>query len=51
MAAKMSTITFRLSDEEKDKIEAFAQEKDIPMSQIVREAIREYMKKDKQGVN
>ena len=44
MAVKMSTITFRLSDIEKVKIEQIAQEKDIPVSQLVREAIRSYIR-------
>lgn len=41
---KAATITFRLSGEEKAQLEARAKIKDIPVSQLVREAIREYLK-------
>jgi predicted DNA-binding protein len=37
---KDAKITFRLSDEEKQKLEAIAKIKDIPVAQFIREAIR-----------
>ena len=37
---KDAKITFRLSDEEKQKLEAIAKAKDIPVAQLIREAIR-----------
>lgn len=40
---KDTNITFKLSEAEKEKIRALAAERDIPMSQIIREAINEYM--------
>lgn len=44
---KTSTITFRLSDEEKERLTTIASKKDIPVSQIIREAIRAYLQEEK----
>lgn len=41
---KDTTITFRLKESEKQQIVAIAKSKDIPFSQMIREAIREYIK-------
>ena len=38
---KTETITLRISEEEKQKITELAKEKDIPVSQLIRELCRE----------
>jgi predicted DNA binding CopG/RHH family protein len=43
---KNTNITFKLSEAEKEAIKAAAAKKDIPMSQFIREAIKEYIQKD-----
>ena len=43
---KSATITIRLSEQDKTQLEAIAERKDIPISQMVREAIKEYIKED-----
>ena len=43
MPGKTSTITFRLSEDEKTRLEQIAEREDIPVSQIVRAAIKEYL--------
>lgn len=43
---KDSNITIRISAAEKDRLKSLAAEKDIPISQIIREAIREYLQKN-----
>lgn len=43
---KETSITFRLSEEEKAHIMRIATDKDVPVSQLIREAIRRYIKKD-----
>lgn len=40
---KVTSITFRLSEEEKADLMRIAAEKDVPLSQLVREAIRSYL--------
>ena len=42
---KNSTVTIRINELEKVKLAEIAKEKDIPTSQIIREAIREYLTK------
>lgn len=42
MSKKTETIAFRLNPEDKQKLEAYAREKDIPVSQIIRIALKEY---------
>lgn len=39
---KDTNITFKLSEAEKERIKAAAAEKDIPVSQLIREAVKEY---------
>lgn len=41
---KDSTLTLRISEQEKEQIKALAQKKDIPASQLVREILRNYIK-------
>ena len=49
---KDTTITFRLSEQEKEQIVALAARKDIPFSQLIREAIRKYIQEeDKSNAN
>jgi predicted DNA binding CopG/RHH family protein len=43
---KNTNITFKLSEAEKEAIKAAAAKKDIPMSQFIREAIKEYIQKE-----
>lgn len=40
---KDTNITFKLSESEKEAIKAAAAEKDIPMSQLIREAVKQYL--------
>ena len=44
---KDTTITFRLRESEKAQLVAIAAEKDIPVSQLVRAAVKEYLLKEK----
>ena len=41
---KNTSITLRISEQEKEQLMAIAASKDVPMSQIIREAIRRYIK-------
>lgn len=43
---KDTNITFKLSEREKEAIKVAASERDIPMSQLIREAIKEYLSKE-----
>lgn len=38
-----STVSVRLTEEEKKTLESFAKEQDLTMSHIIRKAIREYL--------
>ena len=40
----MTSITIRISTEEKEKIERLAKENDLTLSQVVRKAIKEFLK-------
>ena len=40
-------ISIRINEEEKNRIIAEAVKKDIPVAQLIREAIREYLKEEK----
>lgn len=42
---KDTNITFKLSEAEKELIKQVAAKKDIPMSQLIREAVKEYIQK------
>ena len=44
---KDTTITFRLRESEKKQLMARAAAKDVPVSQLVREAVKEYLLKEK----
>lgn len=41
----MTTISIRLSEEEKEAIQKHADQEDLSMSQVVRKAIKEYLNK------
>lgn len=41
---KESKITFRLSEADKTKLMRIAADKDIPVSQLIREAIKTFLK-------
>ena len=43
---KTAMIGIRIKEEEKEKLEALAASKDIPLSQLVREAIKQYIKQE-----
>ncbi len=43
---KDANITFKLSESEKEKIKALAAKKDVPMSQIIRDAIKKYIQEE-----
>lgn len=45
---KTEKITIRISDQEKEKLQAIAVKKDIPMSQIIREIIKNYIQEESQ---
>lgn len=42
----MANIATRITEEEKQKIEKFAKEHDLTLSQILRKAIKEFMEKE-----
>ena len=41
---KDTTITIRITEQEKAQLKAIAARKDVPMSQLIRELVREYIK-------
>ena len=43
---KDTNITFKLSEAEKEAIKAEAARRDIPMSQLIREAVKDYIQKE-----
>ena len=43
---KDTNITFKLSEAEKERIKACAARKDVPMSQIIREAVKKYLESE-----
>ena len=48
---KDTTITIRISEQEKEILKTMAKEKDIPVSQIIREAIRKTIQEEKTNDN
>lgn len=46
MKLKTETIAFRISTDEKKLLEAKATRQDIPVSQLIREAIKLYLNKE-----
>ena len=45
---KQASITIRITESEKEKIKAAAAGKDIPLSQLIRDAIRKYIEEEQQ---
>jgi predicted transcriptional regulator len=43
---KNATITFRISEEFKERLEELAAKRDIPVSQLIREYLKEYLSKE-----
>lgn len=43
---KNETITIRISEAEKEKLKAIAANKDIPMSQLIREAVKKLIQEE-----
>lgn len=43
---KKATITIRLAEQLKERLEQIAKSKDIPVSQLVREALKDYITKE-----
>lgn len=43
---KDTNITFKLSEAEKEEIRTLAASKDIPMSQLIREALKKYFESE-----
>ena len=43
--SKATTITFRIDEQEKEVLKEIAEAKDVPVSQIIREAIKSYINK------
>ena len=43
---KLTTVTFRLTQEEKDLLVAYCQANDMSLSQFARKAVKEYMNKE-----
>lgn len=41
---KNATITFRINEQLKERLEAMAANKDIPVSQLIREIIKDFLK-------
>lgn len=41
-----TNITFKLSTTEKEAIRKLAAKKDVPISQLVREAVKQYLKQE-----
>lgn len=45
---KDTNITFKLSEADKEAIKALAAKLDVPMSQIIREAVKKYIQEEQQ---
>ena len=43
---KTATIGLRISEQEKEQLEAIAAKRDVSLSQIIREIIKEYLKEN-----
>jgi predicted DNA binding CopG/RHH family protein len=43
---KNESITIRISEAEKEQLKAIAARKDVPMSQIIREVVKDYIQKE-----
>ena len=43
---KNVSLTIRMAESEKDRLSELAQTKDVPVAQLVREAIKQYLKEE-----
>ena len=43
---KNTTISVRLTEEEKNNLLAYCEKEELPMSQVIRKAIKEFLSKD-----
>lgn len=43
---KTASITIRISEDEKERFNKIAAKKDVPLSQLIREAMREYLNQE-----
>ena len=43
---KTASITFKLNESEKEKLLAISAKRDVPLSQILREIVKEYIQKE-----
>lgn len=48
---KLESITIRIAEEEKEQLREIAQKLDVPMSQLIREAIRNLIQEGKDNGN
>lgn len=48
---KDTTITIRISEAEKNKLQVIALDRDVPMSQLIREAIKNLIQEEKSNGN
>ena len=44
---KIASITFKLNESEKEKLLAIAAKRDVPLSQVLREIVKEYIQEEK----
>lgn len=44
-----STVSVRLTEEEKKTLEEFAKDRDLTMSQVIRKAVKEYIENHSNG--
>lgn len=45
---KLESITIRIAEDEKEQLRAVAERLDVPMSQLIRQAIKEIIQKEGQ---
>ena len=43
---KHANITFKLTEAEKERIKAYAEQNDVPMSQVIREALKNFFESE-----
>ncbi len=43
---KDTNITFKLSESEKERIKEYAEQNDVPMSQVIRTALKDFFMKE-----
>lgn len=45
---KLESITIRIAEDEKERLRAVAQKLDVPMSQLIRQAIKDIIQKEEE---